>query len=555
MTPPGLASLVAFLVVTMAMAQPAHAAPTPSLSPKKAALSALRSPTLNPARGQSASVQPYSAPKPEEADGAKAPQASQWHNVVVLRKATPKSTKTPTPSPTTSFLGQMAVAGECNPYFAIPCEDDDQADPLTDPMDDWRGGDLPPRFETKTVTLNRGEAFVDALARAGVTRKEANDASAALSKAINMRRLPAKAAFEITLAKQNQTLFQSIARDDVSSALFSLSHRPDPRRRIDVVRTGNAFVASVTEIELERRMVSMAGEIQGSLFLSAAKLGAPPKAVINLANAFAYDVDFQRDIFQGDTFEAVFEAFYDEDGSIKETGDILYASLSWRGGKKEKGYYSFKAKNGGTRPDFFDANGQSAKRLLMKTPIDGARLSSGFGTRRHPVLGYRKKHKGVDFAAPRGTPIYAAGDGVVERANRYGSYGNYIRIRHSQGYKTAYAHLKGFKRGIRQGRRVEQGDVIGYVGTTGRSTGPHLHYEVLKKGVHVNPQKLKIATGVTLKGRDLASFQDARDTIDAMRNAADMQRRFWARLETPDEATEPSAETSRSTSAASAPVR
>lgn len=156
----------------------------------------------------------------------------------------------------------------------------------------------------------------------------------------------------------------------------------------------------------------------------------------------------------------------------------------------------------------------------MKTPIDGARLSSGFGTRKHPILGYAKAHKGVDFAAPRGTPVKAAGDGVVERASPYGSFGNYVKIRHANGYETAYAHLNGFAKGMRAGKRVDQGDIIAYVGTTGRSTGPHLHYEVHYKGQAVNPQKLKIATGVSLTGSDLARFKAERDRIDSMRKPA-----------------------------------
>ncbi len=196
-------------------------------------------------------------------------------------------------------------------------------------------------------------------------------------------------------------------------------------------------------------------------------------------------------------------------------GEIVFARLNWRGKSREKGYYRFEEEEG--RADFYDAAGQSAKRLLMKTPIDGARLSSRFGTRRHPILGYRRAHKGVDFAAPRGTPIKAAGDGVVERADRYGSFGNYIRIRHANGYKTAYAHLNGFRKGIRKGKRVRQGDTIGYVGTTGRSTGPHLHYEVHLRGKAVNPQKLKIATGKQLTGAALDRFKLERDRIDLLR--------------------------------------
>ena len=251
--------------------------------------------------------------------------------------------------------------------------------------------------------------------------------------------------------------------------------------------------------------------------------------VANLADAFAYDVDFQREIFGGDEFEAIFEVRYDDRGKLVSAGDIMYARLKWRGLSREKGYYRFS--EDGERGDFYDATGQSAKRLLMKTPIDGARLSSGFGTRKHPILGYARAHKGVDFAAPRGTPIKAAGDGTVLRANRYGSFGNYVKIRHANGYETAYAHLNGFARGMRSGKRVRQGQVIGYVGTTGRSTGPHLHYEVHHNGSAVNPQRLKIATGKQLTGAALERFKTVRARIDAMRMAPEEREALYARDE------------------------
>ena len=380
--------------------------------------------------------------------------------------------------------------------------------------------DLATDLETTTVALSKGETFVDALKRAKVAADDRNAAAYAFGQHHNLRRLRPGQQFELTIAQPNQTIFQSLvaSTDENDARLMALSFRADPENRIEISRTGNgALTAEKTPVPLTTELKYIHGHIEGSLFVSAQQQGAPNKIIGNLANIFAYDIDFQRDIFGGDEFEAVFEVKYDDDGELVSAGDILFAKLNWRGRRKEKGYYLFASRDGGTKADYYDAAGQSAKRLLMKTPIDGARLSSGFGTRRHPILGYRKAHKGVDFAAPRGTPIYAAGDGVVERANRYGSFGNYVRIRHANGYKTAYAHLKGFARGMRAGKRVDQGDVIGYVGTTGRSTGPHLHYEVHFKGKAINPQKLKIATGVSLKGAELDRFRKARDLIDAMR--------------------------------------
>jgi len=174
--------------------------------------------------------------------------------------------------------------------------------------------------------------------------------------------------------------------------------------------------------------------------------------------------------------------------------------------------------------DYFDPKGQSVRKALLRTPIDGARISSGYGKRRHPILGYNKMHRGVDFSAPRGTPVYAAGKGVVEYASRNGAYGKYIRIRHGGEFKTAYAHLKGYAKGIARGKRVKQGQVIGYVGSTGRSTGPHLHYEVLRNGKQTNPRNMKLPAGPKLAGQSLESFQAARVEIDRMRAAAEVRQ-------------------------------
>ena len=381
-------------------------------------------------------------------------------------------------------------------------------------------GDIHREFKKRQVRIARGENFVDALKRAGVGAADRNAAAYAFGKHYNLRRLRPGQEFALTLGWPNQTLFQLAAEGaEPQARLLALDFRPDPENRIAIRRdAGGAFEAEKRVIPLTTRTIAIAGIINGSLYESAKAVGAPDQIIADLADAFSYDVDFQREIFGGDAFETIFEVKYDDQGALVATGDIVYARLNWRGRREEKGYYRFASREDGGRADFYDAAGQSARRLLMKTPIDGARLSSGFGTRRHPILGYRRAHKGVDFAAPRGTPIKAAGDGVVERADWYGSFGNYVRIRHANGYKTAYAHLNGFRRGIRKGKRVRQGDIIGYVGTTGRSTGPHLHYEVHLNGKAVNPQRLKIAaTGKKLTGADLDRFKAERDRIDAMR--------------------------------------
>ncbi len=507
---------LAFFFAAAFAAAASAAPPAPSLAPNKlrAAIALNRGapPSLNPRRAAAAVPKGVGGPDTLADGSADALETGRPPRQRLIRLGARRAGPPATPEPFVGTRPRVPFADAPavgSGYAAAPARMVARAD-----------GDVPQPPETTQVSLQSGETLVDALERAGVRREDRNDAAKALSGAINLRALRPGATFDIVLARPNATLFQSLFDDDAERRLIGLSYRPEATKLVRLLRTTEGFAAESSERPLDARLASVSGDISGSLFVSARRKGAPAGAIIKLANMFAYDIDFQRDIFGGDAYEAVFEALYDDDGDLVGAGDVVYGRLSWRGGRKSKGYYRFQSANGGARADFYDADGQSAKRLLMKTPIDGARLSSGFGTRRHPVLGYRKQHKGVDFAARRGTPIYAAGDGVVERANRYGSYGNYIRIRHAQGYKTAYAHLKGFRRGVRKGARVEQGDIIGYVGTTGRSTGPHLHYEVIKNGKHVNPQKLKIATGVQLKGQELSRFKAERDRIDAMRAAA-----------------------------------
>ncbi len=369
------------------------------------------------------------------------------------------------------------------------------------------------------VVIAKGENFVEALSRAGIRASDRNEAAYAFGKLYNMRRLRPGQEFALSVAEPSRTFFQAVSESAAPPAyLISLEFRPESEKTIRLTRRAEGgYSTAEIATPLTTRIASIEGPIIGSLYVSAKKQGAPDDVIASLAQMFAYDVDFQREIFGGDEFEALFEVKYDDTGKMVGGGEILYGRLKWRGRQKEKGYYRFAMADAGERADYFDASGESARRLLMKTPIDGARLSSGFGTRKHPILGYQKAHKGVDFAASRGTPIMAAGDGVIERAGPYGTFGNYVRIRHAQGYKTAYAHMNSIKKGVKTGARVRQGDIIGYVGTTGRSTGPHLHYEVHLKDVAVNPQNLKIATGYELTGAELKRFKALRDKIDAMR--------------------------------------
>ena len=250
-----------------------------------------------------------------------------------------------------------------------------------------------------------------------------------------------------------------------------------------------------------------------SLSIALDKAGVPPVVVGNLIRYYSWDIDFQRDIHPGNTINILFEktVMADTGELVRGKGKILYAEIT-TGGKSLPLYY-FKKKDGTEK--YYNDKGQSPKKALLTTPVDGARISSGYGYRRHPVLGYNKLHKGVDFAAPTGTPVFAAGDGVVEKAEWFSSYGKYIRLRHSNGYKTAYAHLNGFAKGISRGKRVKQGQIIGYIGTTGRSTGPHLHYEVLLNNKQINPKNFKKSVGEKLTGSDLTRFKELVGNINA----------------------------------------
>ncbi|PCI55599.1 MAG: peptidase M23 [Alphaproteobacteria bacterium] len=286
--------------------------------------------------------------------------------------------------------------------------------------------------------------------------------------------------------------------------LATLSMKINATTEIVIARdTQGRFVAVLDKKQVILHTKAAKAQIETSLYGSAARAGIPASIVAEIIKIYSYDVDFQRDIRRGDRIEALYETYETEDGDFARYGHVLYANLTV-GGKKIPVY---RYESGSGIVDYYRENGTSLKRILMQTPIDGARMSSGFGMRHHPVLGYNKMHKGVDFAAPRGTPIYAAGNGVIEKAGRNGGYGNYIRIRHNNNLKTAYAHMRRFAKGMSSGKRVKQGQIIGYVGTTGRSTGPHLHFEVLRNGKQVNPKSIKSSAGEKLAGKSLKHFK------------------------------------------------
>jgi murein DD-endopeptidase MepM/ murein hydrolase activator NlpD len=349
-------------------------------------------------------------------------------------------------------------------------------------------------LDRKVVEVGRGDTLLGLLVNAAVPRIDAHDAIEALRSVFDPRRL--QVGQEIAL------LFQQEAGSD--RRFMGLELEPDAERAVSVARIeGDGYEAVSVDKALERRKTAAAAVIDSSLFEAGASVGVPIPVMAAMIRAYSYDVDFQRDIQPGDEFQVMYERYFTDNGAAARDGDILYAALTLGG--KQMELYRYKTRDGVV--DYFNRQGESIRKALLRTPIDGARVSSKFGMRRHPILGFSKMHAGMDFAAPTGTPIYAAGNGVIEEIGPKSGFGNYVRVKHNQQIATAYAHLSKFGQGMRRGGQVQQGDIIGYVGTTGRSTGPHLHYEVLRGGRQINPMSVELPSGIALEGRELAAFK------------------------------------------------
>ena len=297
--------------------------------------------------------------------------------------------------------------------------------------------------------------------------------------------------------------------DNGSTTLVNFTYPVNNTTSVEIRKSKGNFEVKENILQLYKKEVVVKNIINNNLYKSAIESEIEPNIIIEFARIFGFEVDFQRDIRKGDWFEILYEKFVDDNNKVRDTGKIIYASMYVNG--EEINLYNFKFKN---EEDFYDIKGKSITKSLMKTPINGARLSSSFGMRKHPILGYNKMHRGTDFAAPSGTPIMASGSGTVTRARWCGGGGNCVKIKHNSTYETIYAHMKAFAKGIREGKKVKQGQIIGYVGSTGLSTGPHLHYEVLVNGKKVNSQKLKLPSGKILKGEERKKFEIDRIKID-----------------------------------------
>ena len=387
-----------------------------------------------------------------------------------------------------------------------------------------------PTTNTRTMTVRKGETLLVALARSGVDRSDAFRAVNALQAIFDPRRLAAGQKINIHFdaflpqtppspTPPSQTPGPPKSGPDSGTPLkrqfTGFNFHPDVRQQIDVGLTPDGKFAAVTrDRALTMRPQRVSGTIDDSLYNAARAANMPIAVLTQMIRVFSFDVDFQREIRRGDHFDVFYTQAFDNRGTAVPVTEIQFAAMTLS--TTPRPYYRFTPSSGIT--DYFDPRGQSVKKTLMRTPIDGARLSSGFGRRKHPILGYTKLHRGADFAAPKGTPIMAAGDGVIASIGRKGHYGKDIRIRHNSTYSTAYAHLSAYRRGLKRGSRVIQGQTIGYVGSTGRSTGPHLHYEVLVDNKQRNPLNIKLPSGEQLSGKDLIHFNNRRAQIDDQRN-------------------------------------
>ncbi len=362
------------------------------------------------------------------------------------------------------------------------------------------------------MVVKRGDTFTKLLTRSGVSRDEAQAAAQAMSKHYNLRAL-----------KVGQEL-QAVFQDEVSAdgadgtATFMRLTLIDGDDIIELHRDEDGtFKASKEKRVLTKKPVLAKGTIDSSLYVLARSLDVPPYILQEAISAFSFDIDFQRDITSGTEFEILYDVYVDQHGVRVKEGNLLYASLTLLDDPME--IYRFSETGKDADAEYYTPTGRQMRKSLLKTPVNGAVLSSPFGMRKHPILGYNLMHKGVDFAAPVGTPIYAGGSGKVIKMGWNGGYGKYMRIRHDREYDTAYAHIHKFATGMRVGRKVRQGQIIGYVGNTGRSTGPHLHYEILKNGKHVNPMKIKLPPGKVLKGKELQKLNTRTARINELKSA------------------------------------
>ena len=354
------------------------------------------------------------------------------------------------------------------------------------------------------IKIAPGETFESAVRRTGVGKEEAQAAVKMLGKAFDTANIKAGLAFQANVAQP--------LGEKGSAQLIGLSMRVGPATAVTLSR---AFDGALQLRKLEEKVIDQttvaSGKLTGSLFLAAQKAGATPELTAQVVKLFSHKLDFSRDIQPGDRFSMVFDRKVTESGRIVSSGDLLFAEIQAKGGATR--LYRFKGA-GMAEAQYFDEFGKNIRSLLLRTPLDSVRVTSSFGMREHPILGFTRMHMGIDFGAPQGTPVFAAGDGVVERAAWAGGYGRWLQIKHAGGIETGYGHLSRWA--VKQGQHVRQGQVIAYVGSTGLSTGPHLHFETMVGGKKVNPSTFKSPPSIPLAGQQMAAFKAEKARIDGL---------------------------------------
>ena len=361
---------------------------------------------------------------------------------------------------------------------------------------------LEPKYKKIKHKIKTGETFDKILESYSVEKGEIIKIKNSLKDKVNLNKLNTKQIIQFNLDKTNNKISEFVYQTSNTQKILL-------KRNIE----NDIFNEEILSIKLDKIIVYKENIILQSLYKAATDQNIPANTIIEFARIYGFQVDFQRDIRKQDKFQIMYEIFLNEKNEIVETGEILFANLKLSGQDNSLYYFDNQGSEG-----HYDKNGKSVKKALMKTPINGARLSSPFGMRKHPIDGFNKMHRGTDFAAPMGTPIMASGDGVVKKAGWCGGGGNCVKIRHNSTYQTIYAHMSKFARGIKTGVRVKQGQTIGYVGSTGKSTGPHLHYEVIVNGKKVNSQKLKLPSGKVLKGKERKIFETKKIKLDVLKS-------------------------------------
>ena len=361
---------------------------------------------------------------------------------------------------------------------------------------------LEPRFKKIEHKISIGETFDKILEEYSIEKSEISLIKKELNKKVNLNKLNVNQKIEFTIDQTNYLVKEFIFQSSSTEKIY-LSRK----------KKSDQFEKKIVVTKLSKNVTYSESIILESLYKSAVDQKIPANIIIEFARVYGFQVDFQRDIRKKDSFQIMYEIFLDDKKNIIETGNILYANLKLSGEDNSLYYFDIKGSEG-----HYDKSGKSVRKALMKTPINGARLSSSFGMRKHPIDGFTKMHRGTDFAAPTGTPIMASGDGVIKKAGWCGGGGNCVVIKHNSTYQTVYAHMSKFARSIRKGVRVKQGQIIGYVGSTGKSTGPHLHYEVIVNGKRINSQTLKLPSGKILTGNDRKVFETKRIKLDVLKS-------------------------------------